>query len=754
MAVIETWFNQDLQQPVKVHYLNGSLFSHNGNGNRIGVHVFNNGTPVTLAGTVSGYVVTADGSTVPCTGSRSGNNASILIPAAAYQPGAVFITVFLTDGNTVTTLASVATNVLQARTNNQVSPGSVVTDWTQTINAAMLSVQDAAANLGHIVATPYESITFPVPVGKYTYYDGNLYRCIVPIATSENFTASHWKQVPLGDDVAELRNATAKSKNLLPVEAKTTVQYDVNRQYSDGVLVSSNTANTGGGRNYPITPNFDLPAGKYTISKTVVSGAKRSIYIVNANNTSTYYQYVDTDDSATFTLPAGTYFLSMGYSANVAYNLSYKLQLEAGETAHAFENPSYITAVDLVARSGIETLETEKADNEDVADVLEYAQGVNAKVQGITGTTKNLFQLDGIIIGTNASGTTGYPKRATTIPYTGGSNQLTVSVKTLPSNLKYEVDGYTDANFGGLRNISSGWVTAAGSSHTLPTNSPYCRILFGSVDDNNLTDADFAGLEMQIEVGTVKTNYVPHETAVDYVARESNLFPVKLRVCSYNVGEYSYGIGSDTPAADALDNLIAFLSANNFDTIGIQEGRTLVNGTNVNDTVFADYFNAQVNKTNSVATKSLFSLYETGEGAFTADSRPYVYGKANIGGKEVYIMSVHLGLTASVRDSNYTELLAILAQHERFIVFGDFNAANEFSTGKAEQAQAEYNKLINAGYTVANGGRWGLMSTFHTTNYLDNICVSSNIKMISASVLDVYDEMNSDHLPLVAELVV
>ena len=208
MAVIETWYNQDLQKPVKVNYLNGNLFSHNGNGNRIGVHVFDNGEPVTLAGTVSGYVVTSDGSTVPCTGSRSGNNASILVPPAAYQPGAVFITVFLTDGSTVTTLASVSTSVLVARTENQVSPGSVVTDWTQTINAAMQDVETAAENLGNIVATPYASLTFPVPLGKYTYYNDNLYRCISPIASSESFTPAHWSSaINMGDEVSSLKSA-------------------------------------------------------------------------------------------------------------------------------------------------------------------------------------------------------------------------------------------------------------------------------------------------------------------------------------------------------------------------------------------------------------------------------------------------------------------------------------------------------------------------------------------------------------------
>lgn len=220
MAVVQTWFGQDLQKAVKVNHIDGNLFSHNGNGNSIGVRVYNDGEPVTLTGTVSGYVITSDGSTVPCVGARSGNEATITIPPAAYQPGNAFITIFLTDGSTVTTLCAAQTTVLQARTGSQVSPGSVVTDWTQTINAAMQSVEESAENLGGIIATPYASLTYPVPFGKYTYYNSNLYRCISPIETSEEFTAAHWTQVKLGDDVSDLKSAidgvTENTENLWP----------------------------------------------------------------------------------------------------------------------------------------------------------------------------------------------------------------------------------------------------------------------------------------------------------------------------------------------------------------------------------------------------------------------------------------------------------------------------------------------------------------------------------------------------------
>lgn len=245
MAVIETWFNQDLQEAVKVHYLDGNMFTNNGNGNRVGVIVTNNGEEITLSGAVSGYVITPDGSTVPCTGSMSGNRASILIPAAAYQPGNIFISIFLTDDTTVTTLAAISTGVLLTRTNAQVDPGSVVTDWTQTINAAMQAVETAAEGLVGVIAVPYASLTFPVPLGKYTYYDGKLYRCITPIATSEAFTPAHWQQRTMGDDVSNIKSelsTKASIQSILPDPVSTSggnIYYTANPDGSVSVRSSA-----------------------------------------------------------------------------------------------------------------------------------------------------------------------------------------------------------------------------------------------------------------------------------------------------------------------------------------------------------------------------------------------------------------------------------------------------------------------------------------------------------------------------------
>lgn len=347
MAVIETWFHQDLQEPVKVNYLDGNLFSNNGNGNRIGVVLTNNGEDLaSISGTVSGYVVTADGSTVPCTGSKSGNRASILIPAAAYQPGSIFITVFVTDRTTVTTIGAVCTTVMRSRTNAQVDPGTAVTDWTQTINAAMQSVETAAANLGGIVAVPYASITFPVPLGKYTYYNNNLYRCITPIASSESFTAAHWTQVRLGDDVSDLKS-----------------ELNGIREHTKNLFDPSNVLNA-----YFTTGNIKAndatrmvwipcdPSTTYTVSKT--AGTRFAVaYTTSIPDIGVTSQSVETNyngSSITYTTGVDAQYLvawvyNGGSDSGTAEAMLASVQIELSSSATSYEPP--YSAIDRIIRS-------------------------------------------------------------------------------------------------------------------------------------------------------------------------------------------------------------------------------------------------------------------------------------------------------------------------------------------------------------------------------------------------------------------
>lgn len=145
MAVVETWVRCELTESVKVHYLKGNVFSQDSQGNQIVVEVFKNGQPATLSGSVNGYCVLADGSTVPVSGSRVENKVSVTLLQACYAiPGPISIVVKLTDGNTITTLACIVGTVYLSKTDNMVTPSqTVVTDWSQQIAETLQQCIDA-----------------------------------------------------------------------------------------------------------------------------------------------------------------------------------------------------------------------------------------------------------------------------------------------------------------------------------------------------------------------------------------------------------------------------------------------------------------------------------------------------------------------------------------------------------------------------------------------------------------------------------
>ena len=144
MAQIETWYNQDLKQPVKVHYLHGNVFSQDNQGNILGVNVFDDGSPASLSGTVNAYIIRSDGATVPATGSISGNKASVALPEAAYAiPGIISVVLKLTTGSVVVTLLAIVATVYTSTTNTAVDPGTIIPsieDLIEAIDEAVASI--------------------------------------------------------------------------------------------------------------------------------------------------------------------------------------------------------------------------------------------------------------------------------------------------------------------------------------------------------------------------------------------------------------------------------------------------------------------------------------------------------------------------------------------------------------------------------------------------------------------------------------
>ena len=184
MAVINTNLVCELQNAVKVQYLDGVLFSQDVQANRINVTVLDNGEAATISGTVSADIIRADGGTVVATGGTiSENVASITLPAAAYYvPGVVSIVVKLTSSGVVTTIAAVVTNIYQSSTDTSIDPGTIIPSvqtLITSINTAVASIPADYSSLWTKLAPAFSTDTSYV-AGQYVTYNSGLYMFTTP----------------------------------------------------------------------------------------------------------------------------------------------------------------------------------------------------------------------------------------------------------------------------------------------------------------------------------------------------------------------------------------------------------------------------------------------------------------------------------------------------------------------------------------------------------------------------------------------
>ncbi len=107
-ARFETWLETDLTQLPRVVSLPDDTFTADAQANKVGVRVTKGGVAYTLpSGTVRGYIIRGDGSTVTVTGTRSGSTAYVTLPATAYTvPGRIMVIIKLIETDSTTTLGA------------------------------------------------------------------------------------------------------------------------------------------------------------------------------------------------------------------------------------------------------------------------------------------------------------------------------------------------------------------------------------------------------------------------------------------------------------------------------------------------------------------------------------------------------------------------------------------------------------------------------------------------------------------------
>lgn len=269
MAVVVTNLVCELQEAVKVRYLDGNLFSLDNQGNQINVEVLDGGDPATISGSVSANVIRSDGGTVAVsTGSISDNVVSVILPQAAYAiPGVVSIVIKLTASGVVTTIAAIVANVYQSSTDTVVDPGTIIPSVQTLISAietAVASIPADYSSLWTSLAPAFNSSTNYV-AGQYVTNNGGLYR--FKKAHSGEWSSSDVVATNLGGDISDLKSAID------------IIDGDDHFDWKDGKYINTNGTETTSS-NYSYTKTFIpvIPGSKIIICTKINGSAAIAVY--------------------------------------------------------------------------------------------------------------------------------------------------------------------------------------------------------------------------------------------------------------------------------------------------------------------------------------------------------------------------------------------------------------------------------------------------------------------------------------------
>lgn len=182
---VESWFNQDFHEAVKVRHLDGVVFSDDNKGNLIGVHMFRDGESATLTGSCTGYAILAAGQSIPVAGTISGSDAYIVLPDAAYEvPGPINIILKLVQGTNITTILAVVSTVYGIGSSTVDPSAETIAAWSAQITATLTALENGAVLYGESQSlTSSQKAQARSNIGadaSAVLISGNDYRIIIP----------------------------------------------------------------------------------------------------------------------------------------------------------------------------------------------------------------------------------------------------------------------------------------------------------------------------------------------------------------------------------------------------------------------------------------------------------------------------------------------------------------------------------------------------------------------------------------------
>lgn len=237
-----------------------------------------------------------------------------------------------------------------------------------------------------------------------------------------------------------------------------------------------------------------------------------------------------------------------------------------------------------------------------------------------------------------------------------------------------------------------------------------------------------------------------------------------LRVLGFNLGKFNYG--RDGGLAEDVETKIAnfkkFIGNINPDITLTCECSTYIDASETYQTIptiFTPLYNkyASFNECAVFADAFESAKLETDGGIYLRDDLNTYAGQVarqiiEIDGKQLLMSGGFLRVlgTETERYQAFVNYLASITNYDYSIIYLDTNVLSE-----AERVNLA-NAATEAGYTICNGGYFGLIPTLHSESMfrpIDNIFVKGNIKVKNFyAASDAYNDLSSDHYAVIADL--
>ena len=750
--------------PVKVQNLTGLAFTE-----EAGAHTFvitgydENGTETGFSGTISALILRADNTTVAVDGAISDGKATVTMVSDCYHVAGRFsIAIYVSDGTDSACIYAAVGNVYRTSSDVVIDSGATIPTLAQlqAAYAACITATGNADNALAYLATAESTTTASkaYSVGDFLIYDGKLYQVTAFIASGGTIVTSgsgvNVSETVFGAEVTDVKNA---------IDSDIKIEDDINGFVN---LISRNVSDWEQGR-------LDTSTGE---EKTSDYRIRTKGYFVLKNGKKYNFANLNSDYSIILVAYNSSEVFQSTIRSAINYDFSYTNSTGADlyvravimRYAESADNPLPVREMPLTMWYGYEDGSTliEKVSelNTEMSSLSSSVTSINETVSKHSSMIRGL-DTDLISKATwEQGGYTSISNYSNPSPNTA-TTRIRAEFSISPGNYSIEIDSsvsaFVWAAFDGSGNslgYNAGWQTET-KTFTLSSGTGLLRIALKKITDADITPNEFINCHLFVRKNG---QLIKLSELQNFIASHSDI-PVKLKVMTYNIGRFSYGVSPYYLNEDYDEKVGAykqFFCDEKADIVGLQECNTYLDTdaatggrASVNETIFDYLYPFHKDQNGFTCLKSKYTLSNTGDGTLTASNRGFVYGEITISGKTIFIMSVHLTPNAgeteeAKRASERQQIIGIMKQHTYAICFGDFNA----------QTGEDFKDFTDEGLKVANGGYLPIVNTyggrysFAEQNPMDNIITTGNILINDSKRLNVFSDLSSDHIPFVAYL--